>query len=191
MNIPITITFLRIAAIPFFVLCFYLPYQSGHSVAAFIFALAAFTDWLDGYLARSLAQMTKFGAFLDPVADKLLVVTALILVVGEVYYQYNAKFLAIPAAIIVCREISICALREWMAQMGRKVTLSVIWVAKMKTTAQMLALLLLIVYKPYYPKYLLHVGCVLLYAAAVLTLWSMWSYLKAAWPDLTLAVEQQ
>lgn len=189
MNIPITITFLRIAAIPFFVLCFYLPYQSGHTVAALIFGLAAFTDWLDGYLARSLAQMTKFGAFLDPVADKLLVVTALILVVGEVYYQYNAKFLAIPAAIIVCREITICALREWMAQMGRKVTLSVIWVAKMKTTAQMLALLLLIAYKPYYPKYLLHVGCVLLYVAAVLTLWSMWSYLKAAWPDLALTVE--
>ena len=190
MNTPIAITLLRILAIPFFVVCFYLPYQSGHTVAAVIFALAAFTDWLDGYLARSLAQMTKFGAFLDPVADKLLVVTALILVVGEVYYQYNAKFLAIPAAIIVCREITVCALREWMAQMGRKVTLSVIWVAKMKTASQMLALLLLIAYKPYYPKYLLHTGGTLLYLAAGLTLWSMWAYLKTAWPDLTLAVEQ-
>lgn len=190
MNIPITITLLRILAIPFFVICFYLPYQSGHTMAAVIFALAAFTDWLDGYLARSLAQMTKFGAFLDPVADKLLVVTALILVVGEVYYQYNAKFLAIPAAVIVCREITICALREWMAQMGRKMKLSVLWWAKVKTTLQMLALLLLIAYKPDYPKYLLHTGCALLYAAALLTLWSMWLYLKTAWPDLTLAAEQ-
>jgi len=187
MNIPIFLTLLRIFSIPFFVLFFYWPGEVGRFIALGVFILAALTDWLDGFLARSLSQTTACGAFLDPVADKLLVVTALVLIVSEGYGHY----IAVPAAIIVCREVSISALREWMAQIGSLVAVNVVWIARVKTAAQMIALAVLILYQPGYPQLIFYIGCVLLYFSAALTLWSMGVYLYAAWPDLTLAQKQR
>lgn len=180
MNIPNLLTLFRIVLIPVFAIIFYLPFKGNHVVSAVIFALAAFTDWLDGYLARSLQQTSKLGAFLDPVADKLIVAVALVLLVGE----QGIPYLAIPAAIIVGREIVVSALREWMAELGRRTSVAVSYVGKVKTVMQMLALIFLIAYKPGGMPWLGVVGYVLLYVAAILTLWSMFIYLKAAWGDL-------
>jgi len=181
MNIPNWLTFLRIILIPVFVLVFYLPFEGNHIVAALIFTVAALTDWLDGYLARSLHQVSKLGAFLDPVADKLIVTTALVLLVGE----KDLPFLAIPAAVIVGREIVVSALREWMAEIGNRTSVAVSFLGKIKTTAQMAALVLLLAYKPGGRlEWLVTPGYILLYVAAFLTLWSMCIYLKAAWRDL-------
>ena len=189
MNTPNLLTFIRIVFIPIFVVIYYLPFPWAHLVAAIIFALAAITDWLDGYLARNLKQGTKFGAFLDPVADKLLVAVALVLVSAEV----GRAYLAIPAAIIVGREIVISGLREWMAEIGKRTSMAVTWVAKIKTTMQMIALLLLLLYKPgmSMSTWTLVLGCISLYFAAILTLWSMIMHLKTAWPDLTLGTKTQ
>jgi CDP-diacylglycerol--glycerol-3-phosphate 3-phosphatidyltransferase len=183
MNIPNLLTLLRIVLIPIFVLVFYLPFHGSHVVTAIIFALAGFTDWLDGYLARTLGQTSKLGEFLDPVADKLIVAVALVLVVGE----KGIPYLAIPAAVIVGREIVVSALREWMAEMGKRASVAVSWIGKIKTFAQMLALVFLLLYKPGQHLWLGQVGYILLYMAAGLTLWSMVLYLKAAWSDLTKA----
>ncbi len=187
MNIPILITLFRMLAIPIFIFIYYLPTTWAHPVACMIFIFAAFTDWLDGYLARSLSQQTRLGAFLDPVADKLLVAVTLVLVVGQNYIA----LLALPAAIIVGREIAISALREWMAEMGKRTSIAVSFVAKVKTTLQMLSLILLIWYAPGRNLYILWAGATLLYIAAILTLWTMIIYLKIAWPDLTSAREKQ
>jgi CDP-diacylglycerol--glycerol-3-phosphate 3-phosphatidyltransferase len=187
MNIPIILTLLRIASIPFFVLFFYYPPGTGRLIALGIFIAAALTDWLDGFLARSLSQATPFGAFLDPVADKLLVVTALVLIVS----QPHGHYLALPAVIIVCREVSISALREWMAQVGSLVKVNVMWIAQIKTTFQMIALAVLVLYQPGYAPFIFYIGAILLYCAAALTLWSMGIYLYGAWPDLTLAKKQR
>jgi CDP-diacylglycerol--glycerol-3-phosphate 3-phosphatidyltransferase len=176
MNIPNLLTFLRILLIPVFVITFYLPFKSNHIVTALIFAVAAFTDWLDGYLARTLHQTSKLGAFLDPVADKLMVAVALVLVVGE----KNLPYLAIPAAIIVSREIVVSALREWMAEIGSRASVAVSFLGKIKTSFQMFALILLLLYKPGGFVWVGVSGYVLLYFAAILTLWSMILYLKAA-----------
>lgn len=183
-NIPNILTLIRIIVIPLFVIIYYLPFRWSHLAAAALFALAGITDWLDGYLARNLSQTTRFGAFLDPVADKLMVAVALVLVVGEAQIPY----LAIPAAIIVGREIVISALREWMAEIGKRTSVAVSLVGKLKTVIQMIALVLLLVYKPgmFGMVTILFLGCGLLYIAAALTLWSMIMYLRAAWPDLTL-----
>jgi len=180
MNIPNLLTLLRILLIPIFVLVFYLPFNGNHIVAAFIFACAALTDWLDGYLARTLKQMSKFGEFLDPVADKLIVAVALVLLVGE----KNISYMAIPAAVIVSREIVVSALREWMAEIGKRASVAVSYLGKIKTVVQMLALILLLAYQPGEFIWLGVVGYFLLYIAAFLTLWSMGLYLKAAWPTL-------
>lgn len=181
-NLPISLTFLRILVIPVFVFFFYAPIKYGIWISAALFSLASLTDWLDGYLARNLSQETDFGAFLDPVADKLLVATALVLIVGVVHSAY----LCVPAAVIVCREISISALREWMAQIGMRIKINVAKIAKIKTTVQMFSLLLLILYRPNQPyaHVFLYLGGGLLYIAALLTLWSMLTYLRAAWPSL-------
>lgn len=187
LNVPNLLTLLRLILVPIIVILYYLPVPWAHVSAAIIFALGAITDWLDGYLARNLKQMTKFGAFLDPVADKLMVAVALVLVVGEL----RLPFLAIPAAIIVGREIVVSALREWMAEIGKRASLAVNMVAKVKTTAQMAALILLILYRPGDHIVLQFMGSFLLYIAAVLTLWSMIMYLKIAWPDLTLSPEKE
>lgn len=183
MSIPNLITLLRIFLIPVLVVVFYLPFHGNHIVAALIFSLAAATDWLDGYLARSLSQVSKLGAFLDPVADKLVVAIVLVLVVGE----QNLPFLAIPAAVIVGREIMISALREWMAEVGKRASVAVSFVAKFKTAVQMIALILLLAYKPGHSFWFGVIGYVLLCIAALLTLWSMIMYLKTAWPDLTFS----
>lgn len=189
MNLPIIVTFLRILLIPAIVVMFYLPWTYAHLGAAIIFFLAAFTDWLDGYLARVLHQSTKFGAFLDPVADKLVVAAALVIIVGE----FGSAYIAIPAVIIVGREIIVSALREWMAELGKRTSVAVGRVGKVKTTVQMLSLILLLLYYPHYPYSILIkiAGIILLYAAAILTLWSMFMYLKAAWSDLTLSTKLQ
>lgn len=183
MNVPNLITLTRILLIPVFVLVFYLPFKGNHILAAVIFTVAALTDWLDGYLARSLKQMSKLGAFLDPVADKLIVAVALVLVVGE----KGLPYLAIPAAVIVGREIVISALREWMAEVGKRASIAVSFIAKIKTSIQMVALIILLLYKPNLESSLWigAAGYILLWIAAILTLWSMVLYLKTALPDLT------
>lgn len=180
-SIPTYLTWGRIALIPVFVLVYYLPVTWANEATAFIFFLAGVTDWLDGYLARRWNQTSNFGAFLDPVADKLMVATALILLV-----QKNPSLLfAIPATVIVGREIAVSSLREWMAEIGERAAVAVSTMGKVKTTVQMLALLLLLYRDPLngFPTH--EVGVVLLYLAAVLTLWSMIVYMKAAWPSLS------
>lgn len=179
-NIPNQLTLLRIALIPVFMVFFYLPVPYGHEVCSVIFALAAVTDWFDGYLARRLGQTSAFGAFLDPVADKLMVATALILVVQA----DPTPALAIPAIIIVGREVSISALREWMAEKGERALVAVTVIAKFKTATQMLAILMLIYRDPILELPIYTIGYVLLYVAAVLTVWSMVVYIRVAWPSM-------
>jgi len=184
MNTPNILTLLRVALIPIFVLVFYLPWKGAHILSALIFTIAAITDWLDGYLARTLQQTSAFGKFLDPVADKLMVAVALVLIVG----QYQGEFevtLAIPAAIIVGREIVISALREWMAEIGKSRSVAVSFLGKVKTTFQMLALILLLAQPVrFFQGALINIGILLLWLAAILTLWSMVIYLRAAYIEL-------
>jgi len=180
MNIPNSVTFIRILLIPVFILVFYLPYKWTHAAAAGLFAIGALTDWLDGYLARKLDQQSRFGAFLDPVADKLLVAVTLVLLV-----QADPRaWLAITAAIIIGREIAVSALREFMAEMGQRSRVKVATVGKFKTTAQMLAILLMLYRVPVADLPVYEIGFALLVIAAGLTLWSMFVYLQAAWPSL-------
>jgi CDP-diacylglycerol--glycerol-3-phosphate 3-phosphatidyltransferase len=192
-NLPNILTLLRIAIIPFLVLVFYLPTTWGHVAAAVIFALACVTDWLDGYLARIMKLSTKLGAFLDPVADKLMVSIALVLIVGEPQFQYVSlpskvysvpiAIITIPAAIIVSREIVVSALREWMAEIGKRTSIAVSHLGKIKTTVQMISVTILLYCNPRTNAFIAITGYVLLYVAAVLTIWSMVLYLKAAWPE--------
>lgn len=193
-NLPNLLTFIRIATIPFLVFLFYAPIAWGHTAAAIIFALAALTDWLDGYLARYLKQSTQLGAFLDPVADKLIVSIALILIIGEPQFQFISLPMAvysvpiaaitIPAAVIVSREIVVSALREWMADIGKQASIAVSQLGKIKTAVQMIALIILLYCTPKSNTWIAITGYILLYIAAVLTLWSMILYLKVAWPVL-------
>ncbi|EWG99907.1 CDP-diacylglycerol--glycerol-3-phosphate 3-phosphatidyltransferase [Halomonas sp. BC04] len=179
MNIPNILTLARIAFIPLLVVFFYLPFSWSMPVAAGLFALAAVTDWLDGYLARRWDQATSFGAFLDPVADKLMVAVALALLIE----RFDSVWLTLPALVIIGREIVISALREWMAEMGKRGSVAVSWLGKVKTTLQMIALLLLLAFPPGTQFALL--GIATLYVAAILTLWSMVLYLRSAWPHLS------
>jgi CDP-diacylglycerol--glycerol-3-phosphate 3-phosphatidyltransferase len=178
MNIPNILTLARIAFIPLLVVFFYLPYSWSMPVAAGLFALASVTDWLDGYLARRWNQSTPFGAFLDPVADKLMVAVALALLIE----RFDSIWLTLPALVIIGREIVISALREWMAEMGKRGSVAVSWLGKVKTTLQMVALLLLLAFVP--GTQLALIGVVTLHVAAIMTLWSMVMYLRAAWPHL-------
>jgi len=176
LNLPTLLTLLRIVMLPIIIVVFYLPYPWARPVAALIFVVAAFTDWLDGYLARLWNQESRFGAFLDPVADKLMVASVLILLV-----EFDqSPWLTVPAIIIIGREITISALREWMAEMGQRGRVAVGWLGKVKTTLQMLALALLLYLHDIgvFPTY--KVGMVALYVAAFLTIWSMFDYLRAA-----------
>lgn len=182
MNIPNILTLARIAFIPLLVMFFYLPYAWSMPLAAGLFALASVTDWLDGYLARRLNQSTPFGAFLDPVADKLMVAVALALLIE----LYDTVWLTLPALVIIGREIVISALREWMAEMGKRGSVAVSWLGKVKTALQMVALLLLLAFTPGTTLSLL--GVVTLHIAAIMTLWSMILYLRAAWPHLSRAM---
>lgn len=193
-NCPNVLTLVRISVIPLLVVFFYLPYSWAHIAATLIFALACATDWLDGYLARYLKQSTKFGAFLDPVADKLMVSTALILIVAEPTFRYvstNSAMVSIPtflltapAAIIVAREIIVSALREMMAELGKRASVAVSNLGKIKTSFQMLALLILLYCDNSSNLWLVVSGYITLYIAAFLTIWSMCLYLKAAWKQL-------
>ncbi|MFJ4143016.1 CDP-diacylglycerol--glycerol-3-phosphate 3-phosphatidyltransferase [Pseudomonas sp. NPDC089734] len=186
MNIPNLITVLRVVLIPIFILLFYLPYDWSYMAASTVFAFAAATDWLDGYLARRLEQSTPFGAFLDPVADKLMVAVALVLLV-----QTHANlWLTLPAAVIIGREIVISALREWMAEIGARAQVAVSNMGKWKTAAQMLALVILLANPPAVTFWVV-IGYALLLIAAGLTLWSMVQYLKAAWPHLKTTAEKK
>jgi len=180
MTIPTLLTLLRIALIPVFVLFFYLPVDWANIAATTVFSLAAITDWFDGYLARKLGQTSSFGAFLDPVADKLMVAVALILIVQA----EPSPWLAIPAAVIIGREIAVSALREWMAEIGKSSKVAVSQIGKIKTTAQMTALIVLIYHEPLWGLPLREIGYVSLYIAAALTLWSMMAYLNKAWASL-------
>jgi CDP-diacylglycerol--glycerol-3-phosphate 3-phosphatidyltransferase/cardiolipin synthase len=177
-NIPNLLTVLRIVLIPVFVLVFFSPYSWANIASTAIFGLAALTDWLDGYLARRLKQLSVFGAFLDPVADKLMVAVALVLLVQD----NPTMVFAIPAAVIVGREIAISALREWMSEIGERTKVKVSVIGKVKTTAQMVSILLLLFKSPIGPFPTHDVGMILIYIAAVLTLWSMIVYMRAAWP---------
>ncbi len=184
-SLPNILTLLRIGLIPFFVLFFYLDVENANRITTALFALAAFTDWLDGYLARKMGVTSAFGAFLDPVADKLMVATALILIVDNNPTHYSGIWIALPATVIVGREITISALREWMAEVGASSKVAVSMLGKLKTTAQMLALVLLLYREPLGDFATAQAGLLLLYVAAMLTLWSMISYLRAAWPALS------
>ncbi len=174
------LTVMRILLIPVFVGIYYLPSEWSNLACAIVFAAAAITDWLDGYLARRWGQVSALGAFLDPVADKLMVAVALILLVET----NPTPALAVPAAIIICREITVSALREWMAELGARARVAVSVIGKFKTAAQMVAIVLLIYNQDLWGIPILTTGFVLLYVAAVLTIWSMFVYLRAAWPNL-------
>ena len=176
-NIPNLLTYFRILLIPFFVVLFYLPYQWSYLAAAIVFILAAVTDWFDGYLARKLNQSTAFGAFLDPVADKIMVAAALVVIVEH----YNTVWVTIPALTMIGREILISALREWMAEIGKRSSVAVGWIGKWKTSIQMISLTGLIWQ---YNLWMVWLAYLLLNVATVLTFWSMFQYLKAAWGDL-------
>jgi len=180
MTIPTILTLLRIGLIPVFVLIFYLPFEWARVATAIVFSLAAITDWLDGYLARKMDQTSAFGAFLDPVADKLMVVVALVMLV-----QSNpSPWMALPAAIIIGREITVSSLREWMAEIGHSGQVAVSMLGKIKTTCQMTALIMLLFRDPLLGIPIESIGFIFLYAAAILTLWSMMIYLQKAWPSL-------
>ena len=210
MNLPNLLTLLRILFIPLMVLVFYIDWRWAHFAAGFIFFIAGLTDWLDGYLARKLNQSTPLGAFLDPVADKLIVGVALVLL-AEVY---QSAWVTVSAAIIIGREIVISALREWMAELGKRASVAVSMLGKVKTTFQMTAITWLLAFnngklealsfKPFFAGYqmpegnawhwfldlfffntqpLEYAALIMLFAAALLTLWSMLVYLRAAWPE--------
>lgn len=187
MNLPNTLTLLRIAMIPIFVVVFYIPSQWSNLLACLVFSIAALTDLLDGYLARKLDQISRLGAFLDPVADKLMVAVVLVLLVQ----QKPELYLALPAAVIIGREITISALREWMAELGARSKVAVSIFGKVKTVTQMVALIFLVYKNPLFGIPVYDIGLVLLYIAVILTLWSMFEYLYSAWPKLTESIKKQ
>jgi CDP-diacylglycerol--glycerol-3-phosphate 3-phosphatidyltransferase/cardiolipin synthase len=184
LNVPIALTWLRIILIPVFVGVFYTPDTwlspvGKNWVGMTVFALAAITDWLDGYLARRWGEVSAFGAFLDPVADKLMVAAALIMLV---WLDRAETYLAI---IIIGREIAISALREWMAQLGKSKSVAVALIGKIKTAAQMTAIIALLLWQPVIPGISTQLlGKLALWVAAILTLWSMFHYLRLAAPHL-------
>lgn len=175
-NLPTNLTLLRIALIPLLAVAFYLPWEHANVVSTFIFFMAGVTDWLDGYLARRMNLETDFGAFLDPVADKVMVAFVLVLIVQE---QANA-LITIASAIIVGREITISSLREWMAESGQQAKVKVSNLGKWKTTVQMLAIGFLLYQEDLFGLPINLIGYWLLFIAALLTLWSMVQYLSAA-----------
>ena len=177
LTLPTALTLGRLMLVPVLVLLFYLPFEWARPAAAIAFALGGFTDWLDGYLARRLNQHSSFGAFLDPVADKVMVAIVLVMLV-----QANPHlWMALPAMVIIGREIVISALREWMAEIGQRAQVAVSSLGKVKTTAQIGALVLMLWYDPIGPVPTFLIGVVLIYIAAVLTLYSMVLYLRAGW----------
>lgn len=180
MNIANSVTVLRVLLVPVVVLLYYAPVPYSELLAAATFALASLTDWLDGYLARRLRLTSPFGAFLDPVADKLLVVSALVLIAAT----NPGPWFVLPIALIISREVFVSALREWMASMNQRDAVAVGYIGKVKTTVQMIAIIVLLAATPDWPRAVFLAGSVLLYLAALLSLWSMVSYLRNALPVL-------
>jgi CDP-diacylglycerol--glycerol-3-phosphate 3-phosphatidyltransferase len=172
--LPNLLTLFRIAMIPVLVILYYLPW--GHATSPTIFAIACITDWFDGYIARKYNVSTPLGAFLDPVADKLIVTVSLIVVMSS-----GLAYLAIPVAVIIGREIVISALREWMAELGKRASVAVTFIAKIKTTLQMFAIGFLLASIPHHHNWIFYTAYLLVYIAAILTLWTMCLYLKASW----------
>ena len=196
LTVPTMLTLLRIVLIPVLVLVFYLPFEWTNFAAAFVFAFASVTDWLDGWIARRYNQFSAFGAFLDPVADKLMVAVALVIVVS-VKDGAQALWMALFSAVIIGREIAVSALREWMAELGQRAKVKVASIGKIKTIVQMVALVCLLYsitpesgdaarahVEPWMGEAIFHIGDWLLAAAALLTLWSGYESLRAAWPSL-------
>ena len=184
-TIPNILTLLRIALIPFIVVL-YLSGAPGIWIAG-IFLMTGATDWLDGYLARRMNQVSPFGEFLDPVADKLMIAVVLVMLVSDrqvVNASISPGLFAVVTAIIIGREIAISALREWMAEIGNRTRVAVNQLGKVKTTVQMIAITLLLYKHNLWMIPVFRVGEALLYTAAMLTLWSMISYLRAAWPAM-------
>ena len=187
-NVPNLLTFARIVAVPIFVAVYLIGFDRDYQITTLIFIAAALTDWLDGYLARKLGTVSPFGAFLDPVADKLMVCTALVLLVSdatvmeEVNYE---KFFVIAIIIIVGRELSVAALREWMAEIGERANIATTMLSKFKTVVQMQAIVLLLYGAPIIGLPIFSIGEYLLYLAALITLWTMLVYLRVASPLLT------
>lgn len=179
-NIPNALTWLRILLIPVFVALFYMDVKWSYAASAAVFAFAGITDWLDGYLARRLNQSTRFGAFLDPVADKLMVAIALVLLTE----RYSIWWFSLPAMVIIGREIVISALREWMAEVGKRTSVAVSYVGKIKTALQIIAIIGFLLIEKGSHIALVGACTALLYGAALLTLWSMIIYLRAAWPEM-------
>ena len=183
MTAPMILTLLRIALIPVLVIFFYLPFHWTNIACVIIFVLAAVTDWLDGYIARKMGLLTSFGAFLDPVADKLMVATALVLLVqNPPHLFFHPVVFTLAAAIIIGREIAISALREWMSEIGERGRVAVSGIGKLKTIFQMTAISFLLYEEDIWVLPIALLGELLLYLAAILTLWSMWVYLHSAWP---------
>ena len=181
LNVPIVLTWLRIAMIPLVVGIYYLPdgwvaESTRDSWACWSFVIAAITDWFDGWLARRWNQTSSFGAFLDPVADKLMVSAALLMLL------HLGRVDAMIAFVIIGREITISALREWMAQLGARASVAVHWLGKFKTAAQMIAIPCLLFHRDAYGIPVAALGQILIVIAAILTVWSMLYYLRRAWP---------
>jgi CDP-diacylglycerol--glycerol-3-phosphate 3-phosphatidyltransferase len=185
LTVPTLLTLLRIALIPVLAVVFYLPYGWTNFATAAIFIAASLTDWLDGWIARRYSQYSDFGAFLDPVADKLMVSTALFLIVQG----HPTAWMALWAAVIVGREIAVSALREWMAELGQRAKVKVATIGKVKTVVQMIALIFLLYQAPLFGLPIFTIGEWLLAGAALLTLWSGFAYLRAAWPSLKADAE--
>jgi len=179
-NLPNALTWIRILAIPLIVLVFFLPVSWSSPMAGLLFALAGITDYFDGYLARRMGQTSRFGAFLDPVADKLVVATALVLIVQ----RDPSIYLAIIATVIIGREITVSALREWMSESGASSKVAVSWFGKWKTTAQIVGISLMLFERSIAAIPIYQIGFWLLCVAAALTIISMADYLRSAWPTL-------
>src|SRR5699024_10910108 len=187
LTLPNLLTLARLASVPILVLVFFLPFKASPLIAAVIFAVAGITDAFDGYLARKMKLTSRFGAFIDPVADKLMVAVALMLLV----HGHKTIWMTIPALVIISREILVSALREWMAELGKRANVAVSAMGKIKTILQIVAITMLL----YFPlekggmgeiifNWQVLLSYVLLYAATFLTLSSMYQYLRAAWKDL-------
>jgi CDP-diacylglycerol--glycerol-3-phosphate 3-phosphatidyltransferase len=185
MNIPNILTSIRIFLIPVIVICyFFMPQPASYVTAAALFTVAAVTDWLDGYLARKLDQSTPFGAFFDPVADKITVSVALIMLVSTYGNTEGWFLMTLAALVIIGREIMVSALREWMAELGKRANVQVSWIGKFKTAFQMIATILLLARPANLGDPIVMMGMGMMYLAVILTLWSMIKYLAAAMPYL-------
>lgn len=189
-NLPLALTIGRVVIIPVVFALTCVDWPGARQWACALFTIASITDWFDGYLARKWNQTSKFGAFLDPVADKLLVAVSLIALLRDDIKDNPYPFMVVLVAIIIGREITISALREWLAELGERAKVAVSSIGKIKTGFQMTAIGLLLWQKPFYGLPIYDLGYVCLGIAAALTIWSMFSYLRAAWPYMKESMPQ-